>query len=212
MTRLLLLVLSVCLLSCRPNAADKAARSQLDSLNGALGLELKAIQQADTVRIQKALDLHQRYHAFVAQSVHDTLTLGEAQALKKFLENGELLEAFLYNRLQLLVHGKMIAGQASKLAKDLESGTVGLEDVAASVEHESKAMSNAITTIEEERKKAAAAIMEMRHALPAVETLIKKRNNNELPTYTADTTAFWWLLFTATYPLPSNTKPSYVRG
>jgi hypothetical protein len=190
MTKLLLLVLPICLLSCRPNAADKAAQSRLDSLNGALGLELKAILHSDTVRMQKALDLYHQYHAFVAQSVHDTLTLEEANALKKFMENGAVLEAFLYNRTQLLVHGKMIALQAKKLTQDLASGSVGAEEMAPAIESESQAMSKTISTIEEERKKGAAAIIEMRNTLSSIEGLIKKRNNNQLPTYTADTSAF----------------------
>ena len=190
MNKLLLLVLPVCLLSCRPTAADKIAQSRIDSLNGALGHEIKAIQQTDTARLQKALDLYQRYHAFVAQSVHDTLTLEEAKALKKFMENGAVLKAFLYNRTQLLVHGKMIAAQAMKLAKDLEMGTVSAEEMAKAIESETVAMNKAISTIEEERKKGAAAIIEMRNTLSGVESLIKKRNNNQLPTYTADTTAF----------------------
>jgi len=190
MKKLLLLAIPLSLLTCKPHAADKLAQTKLDSLSGALGLSYQSLLQVDTVRTTKALVLLKQYKSFVKQALMDTLTKTEADALTRFVNEGEVLENFMFNRIQLLTRVRLVVQQTGRLSSDLAAGKVHAEDIQSSIDNEEQEITKLIQVIDKEIKQGQSAILEMRHALPEVEQLIKNRNNNQLPTVITDTLAF----------------------
>lgn len=190
MKKLLLLAIPLSLLTCKPHAADKLAQTKLDSLGGAMGLSYRSLLLVDTLRMAKALEIHRQYKTFIKQTLHDTLAKAEADALLQFMRHGEMLENFNYNRIQLLARASLVAQQTNKLTADLQNGITHAEEMRTAIEIETAEIIKLIEVIAVELKQGQTAIIEMRHALPKVELLIKKRNNNQLPSVTTDTLAF----------------------
>jgi len=159
---------------------DKGIKN-LDSLDGALGLITREMQNTDTIQLNGALERFATYRFFIKTQLSDTISTSEAEVLKQFFSSGSALEAYNKNRTLLLARSAFMQSQRNKLRSDLAEGIPDELDVNVALNKEIDAGRQLSNTMLDQQKKYYNAIMEFKQILPILEEFIRKHNMNELP-------------------------------
>ena len=123
----ILLVFLSTLTSCSSTAEYEQRSRTLDSLGGAVNTLGSALQKQDTLQLQRYLKQFRYYTAFIDASRFDTLDRTAADQLQVFYHSGSGLAAFMENRKALLARIALLNSQYKRLAEDLRSIQICLE-------------------------------------------------------------------------------------
>ncbi len=168
-------------LSCSNSEVYDKGIKNLDSLDGALGLITREMQNTDTIQLNGALERFATYRFFIKTQLSDTISTSEAEVLKQFFSSGSALEAYNKNRTLLLARSAFMQSQRNKLRSDLAEGIPDELDVNVALNKEIDAGRQLSNTMLDQQKKYYNAIMEFKQILPILEEFIRKHNMNELP-------------------------------
>jgi hypothetical protein len=167
--------------SCSLKSKVPGELRQLDSLHIVLQTKHTQLAGTDTVLLEKALNRFRAFTAFIENNLRDTLLKDEATALQHFYHSGKNLESFRTNRSTLLARMKLVSSQVNKLKQDVENNTIRRDEFLTHFSEEVNACKELISLGEKERDGFSTSLSTFKSNLPAVEELIKKRNNGLLP-------------------------------
>lgn len=158
----------------------------MDSLSGALNLKIQELNSIDTVLLHKAINKFENYSHFISEHVKDTLSKNEADQLQQFFSGGKNLVYFMENRRSLLSRGQMITQQLSRLKKDISERTISEEKTREYFENEKSQTEQLIKGCYGQQQLFQSGLQEFRLSLSDVESIIRLRNNNQMPTIIKD--------------------------
>ncbi len=176
-----LLFCTILFLSCSNSEVYEKGIKNLDSLEGALGLITREMQNTDTVQLNAALERFSIYGFFIKTQVKDTLSPAEAEAIKKFFQSGAALESYMKNRAVLLARSALMHSQRVNLRSDMAEGIPEEPELKMALDKEMNASRDLSNTMLDQQKKYYNTILEFKQALPLTEEFIRKHNMNELP-------------------------------
>jgi len=183
---------SLCLIillftSCFKSESYEKQVKSLDSLSGALNQKISELNQVDTVILKKAISKYNNYRAFVKQNINDTVTKAEADFLQQFYTSGQSLIDFAENRTSILSRGELINSQLNKLLTDAKAQNVIEEKLIQFSTNEKMQVVQLIKSSFGMQQLFNANLQEFKLSVPGVETLIKSRNNGQMPTIISET-------------------------
>jgi hypothetical protein len=185
-------ILTICLIlaavfsSCTHNALYEAQLKSLDSLGGALNQKLTELKQVDTVILKKAITKYNNYRQFIQQNVNDTVNKEEANHLQQFYVSGKALADFSINRTTILARGSLLNSQIGKLVTDIKERAVPEEKLQQYASAEKQQAQDLMKASYEQQQSFQASLQEFKLSLMGVESLIKSRNNGQMPVIIKD--------------------------
>jgi hypothetical protein len=179
----------VLLESCnKTNIYDQKAKT-LDSLSGAINSMVRELTGVDTIILQRSVTRFNYYRQFISQNVTDTVDKNEADNLQHFYLSGKNLENFQLSRKSILERAGLINVQLVKLTTDIKNKSLTEEAILKYALQEKNETAKLIELAYQQQKIFHTGLEEFKNALRGVETLIRSRNNGELPTIIKDTVA-----------------------
>ena len=179
---LLFISIPILLTSCFKSESYEKQVKSLDSLGGALNQKISELNLVDTVILKKAISKYNNYRQFVKQNINDTVTKAEADFLQQFYTSGQSLVDFAENRTSILSRGALINSQLNKLLIDAKSQNVNEEKLIQFATNEKMQVVQLIKSCFGLQQLFNANLQEFKLSIPGVETLIKSRNNGQMPT------------------------------
>ncbi|MGZ3921390.1 MAG: hypothetical protein ACXVO9_13225 [Bacteroidia bacterium] len=183
---LLAIVIILIFSSCTQNAVYESQLKSLDSLSGALNLKLTELRQVDTVILNKAISKYNNYRQFIQQNVNDTVNKEEANHLQQFYICGKNLSEFSDNRSTILARGSLLNSQINKLITDVKEKAVDEEKLIQFSSQEKQNAKDLIKASYEQQQLFQANLQEFKLSLSGIESLIRSRNNGQMPVIIKD--------------------------
>jgi len=171
--------------SCTQQVCEGQVKS-LDSLSGALNQKLTEFKQVDTAILAKAIGKFNNYRQFIKQNVNDTVNKAEADFLQQFYSSGQNLVYFSDNRKNILARGSLINSQIGKLTKDVNSSAIDREKFSQFYVQEKNNAEQLIKLSVGQQQLFLGSLQEFRLSLAGIESLIRSRNNGQMPTVIKD--------------------------
>jgi hypothetical protein len=165
--------------SIKGQVANEAKR--LDSVNIILNSKLQELNKCDTALLERAISKFNVYSTFIENNITDTISKDEANKLQQFYQSGKNLIAFKVNYKTLRSRTLLVSDQIKKLMFDVEQGSITKKDFLSNFENEVSAASQLISLTSNELKNNLNSIQDFKNSIVPVETLIKSRNNGQLP-------------------------------
>jgi len=185
MTKLLgyfsVLMFAGLVVSCSNTEVYEKGAKSLASLDGAMGLISREMQNTDTVQLQKAIEYFSTYRLYIKATVNDTLLPEEAELIRRFFQSGKMLEAYSKNRDLLLDRTTLMHLQLTRLRHDVTKVLISETELLVALEKERKASAELSAVMFDQQKKFYTAMQEFKQVLPLTETLIRNQNKGELP-------------------------------
>ncbi|MGZ4095925.1 MAG: hypothetical protein ACXVNQ_06105 [Bacteroidia bacterium] len=172
--------------SCTQNAVYESQLKSLDSLSGALNLKLTELRQVDTVILNKAISKYNNYRQFIQQNVNDTVNKEEANHLQQFYICGKNLSEFSDNRSTILARGSLLNSQINKLITYVKEKAVDEEKLIQFSSQEKQNAKDLIKASYEQQQLFQANLQEFKLSLSGIESLIRSRNNGQMPVIIKD--------------------------
>ncbi|MGZ3899907.1 MAG: hypothetical protein ACXVDC_06240 [Bacteroidia bacterium] len=183
---LLAIVIILIFSSCTQNAVYESQLKSLDSLSGALNLKLTELRQVDTVILNKAISKYNNYRQFIQQNVNDTVNKEEANHLQQFYICGKNLSEFSDNRSTILARGSLLNSQINKLITYVKEKAVDEEKLIQFSSQEKQNAKDLIKASYEQQQLFQANLQEFKLSLSGIESLIRSRNNGQMPVIIKD--------------------------
>ncbi|MGZ4091335.1 MAG: hypothetical protein ACXVNO_11485 [Bacteroidia bacterium] len=183
---LLAIVIILIFSSCTQNAVYESQLKSLDSVSGALNLKLTELRQVDTVILNKAISKYNNYRQFIQQNVNDTVNKEEANHLQQFYICGKNLSEFSDNRSTILARGSLLNSQINKLITDVKEKAVDEEKLIQFSSQEKQNAKDLIKASYEQQQLFQANLQEFKLSLSGIESLIRSRNNGQMPVIIKD--------------------------
>lgn len=173
----------------KANVYEEKGRT-LDSLSGVVNATLRGFERGvDSVLLEKSLLRFQYYKEFVYQNVADTLERVEADHLRHFVSSGNNLSDFAKNRKLLLERFSILNQQLTELSKDVKEKNIEPAQLSKYSTQEAAQVRVITDLTYAQQKMYQRSLEEFMTALKGVESLIRRRNNGELPQIIKDTVA-----------------------
>lgn len=167
--------------NCSIKSQVEAEVKRLDSVSIVLNSKWQELNKCDTALLERAITKFTNYSTFIENNITDTITKEEANALQQFYLSGKNLKAFAENFKTLRSRTVLVSDQIKKLMSDVENGSISKKDFLENYDSEIKAASQLIGMTTNELKNNLNSVQDLKNSLPPVETLIRSRNNGQLP-------------------------------
>ena len=168
--------------ACGTTSISKQQIKTLDSLNGAVNTAANALRRTDTISLNKVLDHYFQYKQFINAKLQDTITKSEALDLKVFYNSGEALLNFNKNKLVVLTRLNLLNTQTEKLTKDLIDGHLNEVERKKYFNLELAEANKEIQLAFALEKEYILNFEKFTQSLKAIEDIIRRYNQNQLPT------------------------------
>ena len=168
--------------ACGTTSISKQQIKTLDSLNGAVNTAANALRRTDTISLNKVLDHYFQYKQFINAKLQDTITKSEALDLKVFYNSGEALLNFNKNKLVVLTRLNLLNTQTEKLTKDLIDGHLNEVERNKYFNLELAEANKEIQLAFALEKEYILNFEKFTQSLKAIEDIIRRYNQNQLPT------------------------------
>lgn len=169
---------------CSVKKQVEAEIKKLDSLTIVLSTKLSELNKSDTALLTRAVIKFANYSVFIENNLTDTIGKTEANGLQQFYVSGANLKAFAVNRYSINTRANLVLDQVKKLTADVNNGLMSRDEFLKNYETESKAEMQLIQLTEQEIKNFNSNIQDFKNSIPSVETLIRSKNNGQLPSET----------------------------
>jgi len=179
-------LISVLCCSCSVKNQVEAEVKKLDSLTIVLNTKLEEINKCDTNLLNRAITKFTIYSTFIENNLNDTIIKGEANSLQQFYTSGQNLKAFQSNKNSLKSRASLVLEQIKKLVNDVSNGSISKDEFIKNYDTELKAANQLIELSTKEISSQSSNIQDFKNALLPVETIIKQKNNGELPSVIKD--------------------------
>ncbi len=181
-----LVLISILCCSCSVKNQVEAEVKKLDSLTIVLNTKLEEINKCDTNLLNRAITKFTIYSTFIENNLNDTLIKAEANSLQQFYTSGQNLKAFQNNKNSLKSRASLVLEQIKKLVNDVSNGSISKDEFIKNYDTELKAANQLIDLSTKEISSQSSNIQDFKNALLPVETIIKQKNNGELPSVIKD--------------------------
>jgi hypothetical protein len=174
--------------SCSKTSVYEEKTRSLDSLSGVINSALKELEKGvDTITLEKSVMRFSYYKDFIRQNVNDTLTKVDAENLRHFYAGGKNLLNFSESRKLILRRASVLNEQLVKLKKDIVEKNIDADHLLKYASREKQEAAKLMELVYAQQKLFHASLEEFMNSLPGVESLIRSRNNGELPRIIKDT-------------------------
>lgn len=159
---------------------DKTIK-ELDSLKVVVQQSVSHFKEVDSLACYEAYNKQSTYAGFIKFNLKDTVAKAEAENLQLFYHLGKTMVNYLAMRPQWLQQADLSINQITHLTYDLKNGSVKDEEAIGFINTEKKEAEKIIQELNDNTDIIRRTMEQYLQALPTVETVVKRINNNTLP-------------------------------
>lgn len=177
----LLFPLFFVLFSCGPDPEKQQFVSSLDSLNGALSVLRGLLLNYDSLLLEKNLGTCEAYRVFLKNRANDTLSVEDAQNIKRFFQSAQQMESYRANKGILTQRCWLLYEQTGNLKKDVWNNVHDRAQLRQFLQREMEAGKELHRLIMNERNSLESAVKNYVETKPQVESYLRSKNEGQLP-------------------------------
>lgn len=159
---------------------DKSVK-ELDSLKVVVQQSVSHFKEVDSLACYNVYNKQYTYAGFIKFNLKDTVSKSEAENLNLFYHLGKTMVNYLAMRPQWLQQGQLSINQITHLSHDLKNGSVKDEEAVEYINTEKKEAEKIIEELNTNTDIIRRTMEQYLQALPTVEMVVKRINNNTLP-------------------------------
>jgi hypothetical protein len=189
--RIFVFIIALCSLffiECKHTNYYEKETAALDSTKIVLQVKLNELKKSEQVIEIAQFSKFEAYSSFLKNNLKDTVSKGEGNALRFFVQSGTTIREFNKVKQEFAKQTETSIAQIQKLSSDLKENNVQLNVVQPYYNSEKGHADELIKTIEQNIKALNLSINNYRNSILRTEEYIKQINNGQLPTVVTDST------------------------
>jgi hypothetical protein len=171
--------------ACTQNGEWQQLAKSCDSLCGSLAEVRREFVSPDTIIFRNMAGEFARYSDFVTNRT-DTVEKSEADVLRVYYQAGRDLQASIQNRRKVSEALTVSITQLGKLADDARNHAGSAKGLSEALANERKRAAEVMAAARSQKILASAAAESLRGYRHAVEAIIRKYNDGELPNFSVE--------------------------